>query len=217
MSVIRAQSIIKTVSAIPADFSINRFHFLTVSSPASTSELDEIQDRVRDFYDSTLSTTRRLGAAFSSVVAQNGHEVVMYDMADPEPRVPIREFSWNLSVAPSTVGYPTEVALVLSFQAERVSGIPQARRRNRIYFPFINTSYGGLSGNQVRPSANFITDLVTAGGEVLGRNTGGVDWVVRSETTGVTELTDNGWVDNAFDSQRRRGPAATSRTLFQLL
>lgn len=216
MSIVRVQTTIHTVTNIAADFAVNRLHFQTDGTPPTSGQLDEIEDRVWDFYDSTLSTGRRLGAAFSSIVAQNGHEIEMYNMADPEPRVPIRSVVKNLSVSPTTVGYPAEVALVLSFQAIRISGTNQARRRNRIYFPFVNTSYGGNSGNQVRPSANFITDLVAAGDEVLARNTNGVVWVIRSETTGVTAPVDDGWVDNAFDSQRRRGPDSTSRTTFEV-
>jgi len=41
---------------------------------------------------------------------------------------------------------------------------------------------------------------------------GGWDWVVYSPTNGNTVNVDNGWVDNAFDTQRRRGLAVTART-----
>jgi len=45
-----------------------------------------------------------------------------------------------------------------------------------------------------------------------------VKWAVYSPTTDAVDTIDNafndvldGWVDNAFDTQRRRGPAATTR------
>jgi hypothetical protein len=40
-------------------------------------------------------------------------------------------------------------------------------------------------------------------------------WIVVSEVAGLNDvIVTNGWVDNAFDIQRRRGVTPTSRSTF---
>lgn len=39
-------------------------------------------------------------------------------------------------------------------------------------------------------------------------------WRIWSPTNNNSVLIDNGWVDNAWDTQRRRGVEATARTIF---
>jgi hypothetical protein len=119
---------------------------------------------------------------------------------------------------------PNEVALCLSYQAVAISGESQARRRGRIFFgPLCNTANTLSATGECRPSAALVTALcgaatllatpaATAAGDL-------VHWAVYSPTTDLTETiddafqdVDNGWVDNSFDTQRRRGRDATART-----
>jgi hypothetical protein len=135
-----------------------------------------------------------------------------YDMANPEPRVPVRTGTFNVPEG-NTLTLPTEVAMVLSFQAAKISGVPQARRRGRIYVPFIR---GSLIGNDSRPLPGAITTLVTAGDNLLTASDAAATWkwVVYSPTTGADVVVSDGWVDNEYDTQRRRGRKATTRTTF---
>lgn len=142
-------------------------------------------------------------------VAQTGHTLTAYDMADPEPRVPIWEVGWTFDAAPSGNALPTEVALCVSFQASKVSGSPQARRRGRLYLgPFedaVNTDG--------RPGSSFVTGAANglkAFAEDLAA--GFCSLLVYSRVDEIGRTAINGWVDNAFDTQRRRGLDPTVKT-----
>jgi hypothetical protein len=101
----------------------------------------------------------------------------------------------------------------LSFQGTPLSGTPQSRRRGRIYFGPFRTS--GLN-TQGRPAAGLITSLVNAGDALLAASDAAANWqwVIWSPTTGLEVGVANGWVDDEFDTQRRRGRVPTARTTF---
>lgn len=201
---LKAQVSLAMVSNIPEDSPVNTWHFQGVND--STGR-DAIIDGLTDFYD-----TMRLELA--DTVSQNGHRIKIYDMADPEPRAPIRDQTFNLTSAPSGGPQAAEVALCLSFQGDRVSGESQASRRGRIYFGPLDTTVVDSAG---RPSSAFQTKLANAGDTLMTFMLGGgwtMLWCVYSPTTSSLTPVTNGWVDNAFDIQRRRGLAPTSRVTF---
>lgn len=138
-------------------------------------------------------------------------DVRVYDLADPKPR-PERAFEAFVSGSPLAVTNmaPDQVALCLSYYSTR--NLP--RQRGRIYIgPF------ALSGTAVNsclippggPTVNHFNALVALG-EALKAITHGT-WSVFSSKDGVHHIT-NGWVDNRWDTQRRRLPKATARTLW---
>jgi len=198
----RHQMTFKTVDLNPANFVTNTWHCLAPDATAGT----DFNGGVRAFYNS-------LTTYLSPLLAQNGHEVKIYDLEDPEPRAPILEFEWNLTSAPSGSALPPEVALCLSFQAEKLSGQTQARRRNRLYIGPLDTTACGSDG---RPAPAFVTAMADAGQAVFDDAVGeDYDWAIFSTfapTTGV--IAANGWVDNEFDTQRRRGRVSTAREIF---
>jgi hypothetical protein len=105
---------------------------------------------------------------------------------------------------------PAEVAIVVSFEALPVSGEPQARRRGRVYIPWLPDT----ANTEGRPTQTFIDDLgaaFVAFGAAADASIS-VDWVIWSPTDNAAVGTARGWIDNAWDTQRRRGFAATSRT-----
>lgn len=109
---------------------------------------------------------------------------------------------------------PAEVALVMSFQAARASGQNQARRRNRVYLGPLGGSAPSSDG---RPAPGFVTQVARAGSDLAAAASSSVNWnwVVWSPTEQQDYQVDNGWVDNSWDTQRRRGLAPTSRTTFE--
>ncbi len=214
MAIVRAQIEIQSTAGMPTDVVMNRFHFRTPFDPVINTERDEIIARITGFYDGLLSNTRRLSARWPVTVSGIGHVIKLYNMGDPVPRVPFSVTTFALGVVPSQTGLPDECALVLSFQASKISGTPQARRRNRIYFGPITQSSTTTLSSETRPSTQFVDDLVKAADEKLAVNGAGVEWITRSETTGAVAIVADGWVDNAFDTQRRRGPNPSVRTTF---
>jgi hypothetical protein len=202
MAHIKAMVSLAMVSGIAEDSPVNTFHF---SGTNSIDTRDDIYTSLADFYD-----TMRLELA--DTVAQNGHRVKMYLMSDPEPRAPIRDQTFNLTSAPSGGPQASEVCLCLSFQGIRISGEPQAQRRGRIYFGPLDTTVVTSAG---RPSSAFITKLAGAGEalrDAMLAGPGDGVWSVYSPTSESLTAVDNGWVDDAFDIQRRRGLAPSSRT-----
>jgi len=137
-----------------------------------------------------------------------------YDLSDPEPRVPFSEGNLGTSTTAGTNSCPPELAVCLSFQGERVSGVSQARRRGRVYLGPLSPNVMGSDG---RVTSAAVTAISNAGG-VMKTASGMSDWrwgVISTATGGIgfTEV-DNGWVDDDFDIQRRRGLDYITRDTF---
>lgn len=198
----RAQVTIRTEDNNPANFLTNTWY----ANVEDSTGRDNWVAALATFYQS-------LDDRFSNLIAQNNHEIKVYDMADPEPRAPILETTFNLPADPSIASLPSEVALCLSFQAARQSGQSQARRRGRIYFGIPSTSQAGGDG---RPSSAFVVALAEAGEDLLAQSVTDGDWAwaVYSTVDDNISFVTNGWVDNSWDTQRRRGLEYTTRTVF---
>lgn len=201
-------------SGLPEDDVVNTFHFVS-SSATDVSETDaqSMATLVENFYSATpTGDTAPLSQFMSQQLAGTGLTKV-YDLADAQPRVPIYTHSFSLTVGSAgTGGLPSETALCLSYSAFPVSGTPAARRRGRLYIGPLQNSV--LTNG--RPTSSLIDRLGRAG-SVLRTGTGltgGFVWGVRSDVNGNTVAIANLYVDNAFDTQRRRGERATARTTF---
>lgn len=208
MSQIRAQITLPFFTNLPTDVITNTLYF----QGAGTFEEDypDLTAPLNAFYEAIYA----IGMA--NYIDEALATIKYYDMEQPAPRVP-EVVSLGLDVSNSASTVPTEVAAVLSFQGTQVSGIPQARRRGRIYI-------GGLVAGQITTSAvdafpilstAFITDVNDAA-EALRDTANGlsIGWRVYSPTLGTFAAVANGWVDNSPDTQRRRSVAASSRTLW---
>lgn len=193
---------IPTVNNVNADYATNTFFF----EADDLTALGLVFDELEAFYSGLVTF-------FSDQVRQNNHELKAYAMLDPEPRAPVLERTWSLPSAPSGNGLPPEVALCLSFQGDRMSGVPQARRRGRVYIPFPDAALTVAPGI---PNSTAINTVMTVGDTLLDASDAAATWtwVVYSRVEpGYTVIT-NGWVDNAWDTQRRRGRVPTVRTVF---
>jgi len=87
---------------------------------------------------------------------------------------------------------------------------PRARRRGRIYFGPLDQQAKTNAGD---PSSNFIADLASAAGTLLGDSvSNGWQLGVWSRRNASVVAVTGGWVDDRFDTQRRRLEGPTSRT-----
>lgn len=199
------------VGGLPQDIVINTFHFETQGAEVTDTEADTIITKLIAFYVNSPGAGQTAPQGYmSNAIALSGHEVRVYDLGDVEPRVPVRSETFSLTLV-QTNACPSEVALCISYSGDIVSGVPAARRRGRIFFgPLSTGTLQTVAGGEVRPTAlvqshlaNAAFNLATAAGPV---------WVVRSEVgTLMNTPIRNIWVDNAFDTQRRRGADPTSR------
>jgi hypothetical protein len=136
----------------------------------------------------------------SLVLANADTEVRIYDMADAIPR-PVKA-QRTKSFVPSGPSGPREVACCLSYYSGR--NLPS--QRGRIYVgPFTQSEMA------MRPPAGLRTevkDLGTYLSELGGVN---VDWVQYSQKLNRALKVSNTWVDDEWDTQRRRGLKASTR------
>lgn len=228
----RAQITIPLDSGIPEDAIVNTLYF------DGDEDLDQVATDA-DYHNTVFDAIQTFYNTFDqglygSNVGDNA-TVKIYDMRDPLPRQP--EFEDTFALANKLVSaLPNEVALCLSFQAVAVSGQLQRRRRGRIYLGPIANHGDCVSviNGQARPSLE-MRQLVIDAADAMKQTDlpigigGSVRWAVYSRTTDTgtgspalpgTSIddafhdVDNGWCDDAFDTQRRRGPDATARLAF---
>lgn len=201
-------------SALPRDAAINTFHFATShpATVATTTELDEIVAKVKAAYDtaqtgSTNALTALLGSALSGAWSMK-----IYDLHDPEPRVPVRDTGPLATFTPGSTSLPQEVAICLSYHGAFTSGVNPRNRRGRIYIGPLSSSGLVTSTGLPSTSANSIIDTVAAMGSWLIQATASdCTWEVYSPTTNTHTGVTGGYVDNEWDTQRRRGYRATVR------
>lgn len=202
MALYRATVIIKSVTNVIEDAATNTFHF----DADTVGDLAAVSAALQTCYQA-------MRTHYSNLMAQNGHEIKYYRLSDPPPRATVRLDTFNFTTAPTVAPLPTEVAMTVSFQGGASSGQPQSRRRGRIFFGPLNTS--AVDGSAFLASG-VRTAAVNAFGVLLDASQAATawKWSVFSTVNGTGVEVQNGWVDNAFDTQRRRGRRTTARTVF---
>lgn len=203
MTLHRFDVIFQSETLLPKDHVVNTWHFDEVGGPPEN--FDNVRDMLADFYG-------ELESFFAGQLYQPNVLVRAYDMTDTQPRAPVYESLFTLNAMSSSDPLPPEVSLCFSFQATKVSGLPQARRRNRKYLPtFIQSVNSGG-----RPNSGTVTAVAIAGSELLQAANAAVSWhwVINSPTSDENPRVDNGWVDNSWDTQRRRGLDPSNRVPF---
>jgi hypothetical protein len=193
-------------NGLAEDKVVNGWHFEDNGGVAG--DFDNVRDMLKDFYTKPVNAGAWITNSYPGHLA-NDCTVTAYDLSQDKPRAPVYE-----STFPSGVGagstLPTEVALCFSFEAEKASGELQSRRRNRVYLgPFTNSVL-----NSGAVSSSFITTLINAGKDLKAASNASItwDWQIYSPTDDRSHDIHKIWVDNAWDTQRRRGLKATTRT-----
>ena len=222
----RCQVALHRDQGLPEDDIVNTLHFEGDDDDFGTDQerwdtlLPGLVARVKTFYTTVATLTL-------SNLLSNTATLKVYNMRDPSlpnaPRFP--RHTEDFTITPQTgLSLPAEVAICLSFRGASESGTNRRRRTGRVYLgpirgavavsvePFIN---------DVRPDPSVMAFVLTAaetmalGGEDLGAGR----LAVYSPTTDLTnEMTDESWndvtelwIDNSFDTIRKRGAAPTSR------
>ena len=206
MTETRVQVTLKTTDANPENFITNSWCVFTGVPPINVAATIT---SFKDFYDDINATY------WSSSIAQNGHIVKFYALPGVKPNYPFAEGTFNLASAPSGSPLPSECAIVLSMQGTRTAGSPQARRRGRIYLG----PWGAAANTSGRPTPALATQIASAT-QTLEANLNAQSPIsslaVWSQADGVGVNIVDGWIDNAWDTQRRRGLQYTSRTTYVL-
>lgn len=237
MPILRAVVVHKARTGVPKDNVVNTFHFL-----AEEAQAEAIAERVRDFFVLPQGgNAQPLWDIFSGAIAVAGHEVRVYPINEATGEdtrglgfapLHIEPFDHVGRQAGAEFGLPPEVALCLSYRNTTAGAVPPARRRGRIYLGPIEQSFMDQQSGVGIPNADLINRLVEAGNALRTNDVPG-PWMIYSrpyagrgevvrpgQTTlpaiparpGAAYPVTQVWVDNAWDTQRRRGKAATART-----
>lgn len=211
---IRAQVSIPMDSGLPEDEVVQTFYFRAPDGTGHEAAYDAVETVLTSFYGV-------VDGMFPANV-DSPATVKMYDMNDAEPRAAHRVQTIGLTPSAGTP-LPSEIALVLSYQGFIGSGDIAARLRGRLYMGPLKNDLADFTGGESRPSAAAL-DQLAAGGEALlaGTAVGGgmLKWQQYSPTTaaepgGTQDLAmadvTQGYVDDAWDVQRRRGISPTRR------
>lgn len=196
-----------SVSNVAKDSVVNTFALKALDGGALFSD---IATHVQGFYNansSILSPTLN-PAAFA-------HTFRLYHLIEPEPRPPI--YTSKFTRAGSGTAMPAEVAICASFAADAPAGTRPARRRGRVYVGPINQGSGTVVNGYLRPTTVVQNNLATAM-KNMAENLIASDWAlcVWSRLDAGLFPVVRGWVNDEYDTQRRRGPEVTSRSPWTL-
>lgn len=220
-NVYRAQVALLGQSGLPEDRYVNTFHFRDQARdaayvPGRAEVIDNaelINAKLQSFYRNTSAG----GAQFPisnylsrlALQVAMGVQVRVYHHGDLMPREPVI-FDWALAtVSPAaTAVLPNECAATLSYYAGR--NIP--RSRGRLYI-------GPLGANAVAEDpargdmkiSEALRATMADAAIRLATNTGGLAWCLYSPSNDDAEPVTAGWVDDALDTQRRRGVRPSTR------
>lgn len=202
-----AQVEIASVSNVAKDSVVNTFAFKN-TDPEGT--FGELCGAIAGLY---ANLDAYMGSSMNG--SANAHQIKLYHLAEPEPRPPVHveRFSAGSALKP----FPAEVALCLSFTANVPAGARAGRRRGRIYLGPMAENTGVLVDGYIRPTG-VVKDGASVALEAFGNATAvlGWQWCVWSRTDSTLYPVVRGWINDEFDTQRRRGPEVTSRRLWEL-
>lgn len=214
MGVALAQAVLTSVSGLPEDNCINTFH-VEYDGALGPTDAQTIATAVQNFYNVAQTDGNKVCHFISDAISRvaDACRVKVYDLSDPEPRAPVLEDPWTLGAEALTNQLPHEVAIALSYRGAVESGANMARRRGRIYIGPLTTAAAQSTIAQCRPATIVATTLLDAADDLQSELVADTKaWVVYSRIDDEPHIIEHCWVDDAFDIQRRRGVAPTSRT-----
>lgn len=204
----------EALTNLPEDRIVTSFSF--DAPDTSTATLDDLETMIVNFYqDNSGGQANRLDYYLASTVSRSVPvSVAYYDMTQPQPRVPLRTDTFTLGAPGNNNSLPQEICVCTSYHATFQSGIAKARQRGRIYFgPLTISTSLASTGQPARPTTDLIGDLRIATNRLCVQSgTNGAPWSVWSRVNSTLYPITGGWVDNEFDTQRRRGRLPTSRS-----
>ena len=210
------EAVFQGSTGLPKDQYTNTFYFTNGTAGTAVDVSASAMYQLAHFYEN--SGDGWLSDDLGGVVTFKA-----YDYAAPEPREQINISSWDFPAPASDVALPQEVALCMSFYSGR--NLPSLR--GRIYLGPLNASvlgpHNGIVADAIVAQAAGIMGELLAGDvsiatpvlAPLGDHTAApAAWCQYSRKDHILHPVSAGWVDNEWDTQRRRRLKATSRHTF---
>lgn len=140
-----------------------------------------------------------LGTAFK--VTQR--RVQLYNATSPPPNYPVAISEANMGAAVAS-NVNRDVAVCLSFYSD----FNRPRRRGRLYIPCVLM---GLSPTGGLVSGSILDKMITLPDVFAGLGGVDVSWGIYSKADSAFRKATHWWVDDSYDTQRRRGRRASTR------
>lgn len=234
--VAKATVVLARVNGLTEDAVVNSLYFNhdAVGDPTS-SHWDALAARIASFYNDFVgpaiaSPSSYISEAISRAALASRIDF-FHDVGSTPPALwgsPTAMRSFTLDAATVGESLPAEVAAVLSFHGD-LTDIPEtavnpspppatirpaARRRGRIYIGPLNSESSVEDGtsHEASLSSDFQDALLGSASTLLAANDATWVWTIQSVADDDFYQVTGGYVDNAFDTQRRRGGDATLRT-----
>jgi len=195
------QMVMQGVSLLPEDRFINTLHFSESGVGSFDSFASVLAVDLKSAWDP-------LGGIYPTEQVIRPYQILIYNPDDPKPRKPWVDSTGAVPTGTLSSGssgsLPTEVALCLSYY-----GISNTKRnRGRIFIGPVQAGWNDSS----RPLVQLRTALLDLADRLSDVGTQSVDWQIVSRVAGTRQRIQEVWVDNAWDTQRRRGIAPTARS-----
>lgn len=213
----RVLLVFQNANGLPEDRYITTWCFSTAGG-FDEGDHDFYAARLNDFINLPIGAGSPVSLFLGSQVSRavGAAKVITYDLGEGVPRTP---HTTTFTVDPTaTTGdflkpLPAEVALCLSMK----TATNGPRGMGRVYIGPFNA--GALNASpesgESRPAVNLRDALTLGAGRLLDEvEASSRTWCVLSQTDGVARPITGGFVDNAFDTQRRRGLLASSRVIW---
>lgn len=207
------QAAIPYFSGLPEDVCVNTFHFNWLDgSPPESADYTAMANMVANWYETIFDNAT--DAAMAGWSRPDQTRMKIYNVDDPEPRVPLFDAVVPMTVQQQINGFTApEVAIVVSIHGGFLSGESAASRRGRVFLGCLGSVVAQSTLTAFpRPNAAVIENIIAANEAMVAvAATTNWRWVVYSRKNDSTVPVIGGWVDNTLDTQRRRGVGATAR------
>lgn len=196
-------------TGLPRDVAQTTWSFITLDTTEET--LDDVYDGLVEWWNDPLSPrTTAPGSWISTAVVRAECRVELYDVTTLPAGPPIyeRTFTLRAPFSGSPNSLPLEVALVNSIRGAGTG--PLRNRRGRQYIGPLNVGVISGASPMPRPDPGIITDMVNSSQRLASKD-GTYAWFIWSRKQGEFHRVVGGFVNNEFDTQRRRGADETDR------
>lgn len=210
------QAVLQRTTGLPEDVVTNTFHFRRNTGTFTSTAATAIAAVIAFYNDLVTSESKRVAEYINGTISRTAGAMVVkaYDGALAEGlREPVEQ-TWTLAAAGAGSPLPAEVSACLSFEDRNSTTVIGARRRGRIYVgPLTSEALAVSPVGDARLQAQLQAVLRKAADQELGPAAldDSLTWCVFSPTDNALRAITHVWTDNAFDIQRRRGVAASSR------
>jgi hypothetical protein len=211
---IRAQLVLSGKTGLPEDTFVTTWAFKTASGSVDGAHRQQVASMLENWLTG-------VGANGNSIVNMLGEQVLggvgagrvkTYDLGGLPPRNPTT-FTFDVPAPAPSTSMPAEVAITCSFRGS----VSTPRTRGRVYVgPLAGTSTvktsDGATGRQFVSSVARLTIVQACQRLRAYPRPEFPTWCILSQRNLNLVEVEGGWVDDAFDTQRRRGLDPVGRT-----